>query len=142
MDSSPFNTILKGDFQRTIPAKFGLIWCSEFWKEYSNLNFFYLNMPNFNNRYEYAEKKIQRKTLNICWTTFHHVAMVQMWAKIVREIYLYLHHFFLYLFYPVFFCILKQKKRKKCEHYYLVCFVSFSNFSERYIYMLYQDYQT
>lgn len=43
--------------------------------------FFYLNMPNLNNRYEYAGKKIQRKTLNIYWTTFHHVAMVQILSQ-------------------------------------------------------------
>jgi hypothetical protein len=54
-------TILKWDYPRTIPAKFGLIWFSGFREEDLNL-IFYQNIPNLHNRYKSAE----RKTRNLC----------------------------------------------------------------------------
>jgi hypothetical protein len=50
------DTILKG----TIPARFGLIWCSGFRGEDLNV-IFYQNMPNLHNRYKSAERKISQK---------------------------------------------------------------------------------
>jgi hypothetical protein len=51
------DTILKKDHPATIPAKFALIWFSDFRGE--NLNvIFYQNMPNLHNRYKSAERKI------------------------------------------------------------------------------------
>ena len=47
------DTILKG----TIPARFGLIWFSDFRGEDLNV-IFYQNMPNLHNRYISAEIKI------------------------------------------------------------------------------------
>jgi hypothetical protein len=41
--------ILKWDYPRTIPAKFGLIWFSGFRGEDLNV-IFYQNMPNLHNR--------------------------------------------------------------------------------------------
>jgi hypothetical protein len=54
------DTILKWDYPRTIPAKFGLIWFSGFRKEDLNV-IFYQNMPNLHNRYKSAERKISQK---------------------------------------------------------------------------------
>ena len=54
-------TILKG----THPARFGLIWFSGFRGEDLNV-IFYQNMPNLNNRYISAERKISQKNRNIC----------------------------------------------------------------------------
>jgi hypothetical protein len=54
------DTILKWDYPRTIPAKFGLIWFSGF--RGKNLNvIFYQNMSNLYNRYKSAERKISQK---------------------------------------------------------------------------------
>ena len=50
------DTILKG----THPARFGLIWFSGFRGEDLNV-IFYQNMPNLNNRYKSAERKISQK---------------------------------------------------------------------------------
>jgi hypothetical protein len=44
----------------TIPARFGLIWFSGFREEGLNV-IFYQNMPNLNNRYKSAERKISQK---------------------------------------------------------------------------------
>ena len=54
------DTILKWDYPRTIPAKFGLIWFSGFRGEDLNV-IFYQNMPNLHNRYKSAERKISQK---------------------------------------------------------------------------------
>jgi hypothetical protein len=54
------DTILKGTYIRTIPAKFGLIWFSGFRAEDLNV-IFYQNMPNLHNRYILAERKISQK---------------------------------------------------------------------------------
>jgi hypothetical protein len=54
------DTILKWDYPRTIPAKFGLIWFSGFRKEDLNV-IFYQNMPNLHNHYKSAERKISQK---------------------------------------------------------------------------------
>jgi hypothetical protein len=42
------DTILKWDYPRTIPARFGLIWFSGF--RGKDLNVIYQNMPNLHNR--------------------------------------------------------------------------------------------
>ena len=54
------DTILKWDYPRTIPAKFGLIWLDGFREEDLN-EIFYQNMPNLHNRYKSAERKISPK---------------------------------------------------------------------------------
>ena len=54
------DTFLKGTHPGTIPAKFGLIWFSGFRIEDLNV-IFYQNMPNLNNRYISAERKISQK---------------------------------------------------------------------------------
>ena len=51
------DTILKGTYAGTIPARFGLIWFSGFRGEDFNV-IFYQNMPNLHNRYKSAERKI------------------------------------------------------------------------------------
>ena len=56
------DTLLKGDYLRTIPAKFGLIWFSSFREEDLNV-IFYQNMPNLHNRYKSTERKILPKNL-------------------------------------------------------------------------------
>ena len=57
--------ILKGTDPGTIPARFGLIWFSDFRGEDLN-GIFYQNMPNLHNRYKSAERKFHTKTPNIC----------------------------------------------------------------------------
>jgi hypothetical protein len=59
------DTILKGSHPGTIPARFGLIWFSGFRGEDLNV-IFYQNMSNLHNRYKLAERKLHRKTRNIC----------------------------------------------------------------------------
>jgi hypothetical protein len=59
------DTLLKGTHPGTIPARFGLIWFSGFRGEDINV-IFYQNMSNLHNQYKSAEKKIHRKTRNIC----------------------------------------------------------------------------
>ncbi len=54
------DTILKWDYPRIIPAKFGLIWLDGFREEDLN-EIFYQNMPNLHNRYKSAERKISQK---------------------------------------------------------------------------------
>ena len=54
------DTILKWDYLRTIPAKFGLIWLDGFREEDLN-EIFYQNMPNSHNRYKSAERKSTQK---------------------------------------------------------------------------------
>ena len=51
---------LKGNHPGTIPAKFGLIWFSDFRGEDLNV-IFYQNMPNLPNLYISAERKISQK---------------------------------------------------------------------------------
>jgi hypothetical protein len=51
--------ILKWDYPRTIPAKFGLIWFSGFREDLNVI--FYQNMPNLHNWYKSAERKISQK---------------------------------------------------------------------------------
>ena len=51
------DTILKWDYLRTIPAKFGLIWLDGFREEDLN-EIFYQNMHN---RYKSAERKSTQK---------------------------------------------------------------------------------
>jgi hypothetical protein len=53
------DTILKGTHPGTIPARFGLIWCSGSREEDLNV-IFYQNMPNLHNRYKSAERKISQ----------------------------------------------------------------------------------
>jgi hypothetical protein len=52
--------ILKWDYPRTIPAKFGLFWFSGFREEDLNV-IFYQNMPNLHNRYKSSERNISKK---------------------------------------------------------------------------------
>ena len=54
------DTILKWDYPRTIPAKFGLIWFSSFREDDLNV-IFYQNIPNLHNQYKSAERKISQK---------------------------------------------------------------------------------
>jgi hypothetical protein len=54
------DTILKWDYPRTIPARFGVIWFSSFRGEDLNV-IFHQNMPNLHNRYKSAERKITQK---------------------------------------------------------------------------------
>ena len=54
------DTILKWDYHRTIPAKFGLIWLDGFREEDLN-EIFYQNRPNLHNRHKSAERKISQK---------------------------------------------------------------------------------
>jgi hypothetical protein len=56
------DTILKWDYPRTIPAKFGLIKLSGFRGKDLNV-IFYQNMPNLHNWYKSAERKISEKSL-------------------------------------------------------------------------------
>ena len=56
---------LKGTHPGTIPARFGLIWFSGFRVEDLNV-IFYQNMPNLNNRYKSAERKISKKKPRPC----------------------------------------------------------------------------
>jgi hypothetical protein len=53
-------TILKGTHPVTFPARFGLIWFSSFRAEDLNVICFQ-NMPNLDNRYKSAERKISQK---------------------------------------------------------------------------------
>jgi len=55
---------LKGTHPGTIPARFGLIWFSDFRKEDINV-IFYQNMPNLHNQYKLAERKISQKKSGI-----------------------------------------------------------------------------
>ena len=58
------DTILKWDYLRTIPAKFGLIWLDGFREEDLN-EIFFQNMPNLHNRYKSAERKSTQKNPGI-----------------------------------------------------------------------------
>ena len=53
------DTILKWDYPRTIPAKFGLIWISDFREDLNVI--FYQNMPNLHNWYQSTERNISQK---------------------------------------------------------------------------------
>ena len=53
--------VLKWDYPRTIPAKFGLIWFSGFREDLNVI--FYQNMPNLHNLYKSAERNIPQKNL-------------------------------------------------------------------------------
>jgi hypothetical protein len=77
MEGRAVGHILKGTHPRTIPARFGVIWFSGFRGKDLNV-IFHQNMPNLHNRYKSAEKKIHRKTRNICKTTHSHVAAVKI----------------------------------------------------------------
>ena len=55
------DTILKWDYPRSIPAKFGLIWFSGFREEALNV-IFYQNMLNLHNRHKSAERKFLQKS--------------------------------------------------------------------------------
>ena len=56
------DTILKWDYPRTIPARFGLSWFSGFRGKDLNM-IFYQNMPNLHNWYKSAARKISTKSL-------------------------------------------------------------------------------
>ena len=73
------DTLLKWDYTRTIPARFGLIWFSGFRGKDLNV-IFYQNMPNLHNRYNRQKEKFHRKTKNIFKTIPCHVAAVKIWA--------------------------------------------------------------
>ena len=60
MEGGAVGHILKWDYPKTIPAKFGLIWFSGFREEDLNV-IFSQNMPNLHNRYKSAERKISQK---------------------------------------------------------------------------------
>jgi hypothetical protein len=62
------DTILKWDYPRTIPARFGLIWFSGFRGKDSNV-IFYQNMPNLHIRYKSAERQISEEKINFCCIT-------------------------------------------------------------------------
>ena len=55
------DTILKGNHTGTIPARFGLIWFSDFRGKDLNV-IFYQNMPNLHNWYKSAERNISQKS--------------------------------------------------------------------------------
>jgi hypothetical protein len=55
------DTSLKWDYPRTIPARFGLIWFSDFRGKDLNV-IFYQNMPNLHNWYKSAERNISQKS--------------------------------------------------------------------------------
>jgi hypothetical protein len=61
MEGELSDTILKFDYPRTIPAKFGLVWISCFRGEDLNV-ICYQNMPNLHNRLKSAERKNSQKT--------------------------------------------------------------------------------
>jgi hypothetical protein len=61
MEGGLSDTILKGTHPGTIPARFGLIWFSGFREEDLNV-IFYQNMPNLQNLYKSAERKISLLT--------------------------------------------------------------------------------
>jgi hypothetical protein len=65
------------NIERTIPAKFALIWFSVFRGEDLNV-IFYQNMPNLHNLYKSAGRKIPQKTRIICKTTHCNVAAVKI----------------------------------------------------------------
>ena len=54
------DTILKWDYPRTIPARFGLIWFSGFRGKDLNV-IFYQNMSNLYNQYKSVERKNSQK---------------------------------------------------------------------------------
>ena len=54
------DTILKWDYPRTIPARFGLIWFSGFRGKELNV-IFYQNMLNLHNLHKSAERQISQK---------------------------------------------------------------------------------
>ena len=56
-----WKTILKRDHPNNITGKSGLIWFSSFRGEDLNV-ISYQNMPNLNNRYKSAERKISQKS--------------------------------------------------------------------------------
>ena len=58
------DTILKWDYPRIIPARFGLIWFSGFRGKDLNV-IFYQNMPNLHNRYKSAEQKNSTEKLGL-----------------------------------------------------------------------------
>ena len=58
------DTILKWDYPRTIPARFGLIWFSGFRGKDLNV-IFYQSMPNLHNRYKSVEGNISQKKTRI-----------------------------------------------------------------------------
>jgi hypothetical protein len=62
-------TILKWDYPRTIPAKFGLIWFSGFREEDLNV-IFYQNMPNLHNLYKSTERNIPQKNSDYMFPPF------------------------------------------------------------------------
>ena len=72
------DTILKGTHPGTIPARFGLIWCSGFSGEDLNV-IFYKNMPICIIGISRLKEKFHRKTRNKCKTTCH-VAAVEISA--------------------------------------------------------------
>ena len=55
------DTILKLEYPRIIPARFGLIWFSGFRGKDLNV-IFYQNMPNLHNWYKSAERNISQKS--------------------------------------------------------------------------------
>jgi hypothetical protein len=59
MEGDLSGTIMKWDYPRAIPAKFGFIWFSGFREDLNMI--FYRNMPNLHNLYKSAEQKIPRK---------------------------------------------------------------------------------
>jgi hypothetical protein len=64
MQGGAVGHILKGDHPRTIPVKFPFIWFSGFRRGDLNV-IFHQNMPNLQNRYKSAERKISQKTTGI-----------------------------------------------------------------------------
>jgi hypothetical protein len=58
------DTILKWDYPRTIPDRFGLIWFCCFRGKDLNV-IFYQNMSNLHNQYKSAERKFHRKARKI-----------------------------------------------------------------------------
>ena len=62
MEGGAVGHSMKGDHPRTIPAKFALIWLSDFRGEDLNVIFFQ-NMPNLHNRYKSSDRKISQKKM-------------------------------------------------------------------------------
>ena len=55
-----YDTIFTGTHPSTTPARFGLIWLSAFRGDDLNV-IFYQNMPNLDNWYKSAERKLSEK---------------------------------------------------------------------------------
>jgi hypothetical protein len=70
---------LKGTHPGTIPARFGLIWFSDFRGEDLNV-IFYQNMRNLHNRYISTERKISQKNPEYMLNYLFWLTLKQQWT--------------------------------------------------------------